>query len=76
MFDKSPTFKIIDYICCMALVKFIFCLSTAMIGYKIHGSLFWSIINFFFAPISWIKWLICQEVNMTIIKETFSFISK
>lgn len=44
-----------------------------MIGYRINHSLFWAIIDFFFAPIAWIKWFICEEVNITIIKETFSF---
>ena len=47
--------------------------ATSMIGYRIHGSIFWSIVDFFFMPIAWIKWFICQEVNMTIIKETFAF---
>lgn len=48
-------------------------IATAMIGYTIHNSIFWSIVDFFFMPIAWIKWMICQEVNMTIIKETFAF---
>lgn len=51
----------------------IFCLCTAMIGYTIHGSLFWSIMDFIFTFFAWAKWLICHEVNMTIIKDTFSF---
>lgn len=49
------------------------CVLTAMVGYHIHHSLFWSIIDFFFMPIAWLKWLICQEVNMTVIRATFSF---
>lgn len=49
---------------------------TAMIGYHIHSSIFWSIVDWLFAPIVWIKWLICQDVNMTIIRETFSFFFK
>lgn len=48
----------------------------AMIGYHIHGSVFWSIMDFVFWPWCIIKWLIFQEVNMTIIKETFSFFFK
>jgi len=51
----------------------ILAIATAMIGYTIHNSIFWSIVDFFFMPIAWIKWMICQEVNMTIIKETFAF---
>jgi hypothetical protein len=48
-------------------------IATAIIGYNIHGSIFWAIVDFLFAPIAWIKWLICQEVNLTIIRESFSF---
>ena len=51
----------------------IFTLPTAMIGYHIHGSVFWAIIDFIFWPLAWAKWLILQQVNLTIIKETFSF---
>jgi len=55
------------------VLYFIFAIATAMIGHAIHHSLFWSIVDFFFAPFAWAKWLICQEINLTIIKETFSF---
>lgn len=48
-------------------------LLTSMIGYNIHGSLGWAIFDFFFYPIVWIKWLILKEVNLSIIKDTFSF---
>jgi|APCry1669188879_1035177.scaffolds.fasta_scaffold08855_5 hypothetical protein len=51
----------------------IFSLMTAMIGYHIHDSIFWSIIDFIFSPLAWMKWIIFHEVNITIIKETFSF---
>lgn len=46
---------------------------TAIIGHEIHGSIFWSIVNFIFWPFAWLKWLICQEVNMSIIKSAFDF---
>ena len=49
---------------------------TGMIGYQIHNSIFWAIMNFIFWPISWIKWLIYHEVNLSIIKETFSWFLK
>lgn len=52
---------------------FIFATATSMVGYHVHGSVFWSIVDFIFSPVAWAKWLICHEVNMTIIKETFSF---
>jgi len=51
-------------------------LATAMIGYNIHHSLFWAIADFIFWPVAWCKWLICQQVNLSIIKGTFSFFLK
>ena len=51
----------------------IFSVMTSMIGYHIHHSIFWAIVDFIFTPIAWIKWFICQEVTMTIIRDTFSF---
>lgn len=51
----------------------LFCFCTAMIGYQIHNSIFWSIVDFFFTPIAWMKWLICHEVSLTIIKKAFAF---
>lgn len=49
-------------------------LPTAMIGYQIHSSFFWGVVDFVFWPIVWIKWLILHEVSLSIIKETFSFL--
>lgn len=46
---------------------------TAIIGHEIHGSVFWAIVDFFFWPFAWLKWLTLQEVNMTIIKQAFDF---
>jgi hypothetical protein len=54
----------------------ILALLTAMVGYTIHGSLFWSIIDFIFAPLVWLKWLICHDVNLSIIKQTFTWFFK
>lgn len=51
-------------------------LPTAMIGYTIHNSIGWAIMDFLFTPIVWCKWLIYQEVNMSIIKQTFDFFLK
>ncbi len=58
------------------LLSFIFCICTAMVGYKIHGSGFWAVVDFIFAPFAWAKWLIMQQVNMSIIRDTFSFFLK
>ena len=54
----------------------VFSIITAMIGYTIHGSIFWSIMDFLFTPIAWIKWLAFHEVTLSIIKETFSWFFK
>ena len=55
------------------LIWLLFDIAIAMIGYTIHSSLFWAIMDFIFSPIACIKWLIMHEVNLTIIKQTFSF---
>jgi hypothetical protein len=58
---------------------FIFCTLTGIIGYTVNvnlGSsipLFWAFMDFLFSPFAWAKWLICQDVNLTIIKESFNF---
>ena len=49
---------------------------TAMIGHIIHGSIFWTIIDFIFPIFAWIKWIIMKEVSMKIIREIFSFFLK
>lgn len=51
----------------------LFSIATAMVGYNIHGNVFYSIADFIFTPIAWIWWLIGQDVNMTVIRDTFSF---
>lgn len=55
------------------LIYLVICLCTAKIGETIHGSIFWAFVDFFFAPLAWCKWLIWEEVNLTIIKESFKF---
>jgi len=51
-------------------------LCTAIIGHQIHSSVFWAIVDFFFWPFAWIKWIICQEVTMTIITKAFAWFFK
>jgi hypothetical protein len=52
---------------------------TSMLAYPINVAngawfpRFWCVVDFFFWPFAWIKWLVFQEINMTLIKETFSF---
>jgi hypothetical protein len=55
------------------LMHLILGILTAMIGKTIHGSTGWAILDFFFFPFAWIKWLICHEVTLTIIKKTFTW---
>lgn len=56
-----------------SLLYTIISICTAMIGYTIHGSLFWSIVDFIFTPLVWIKWIICKEVTLSIITKTFEW---
>lgn len=51
----------------------VFAFCTSIIGHKIHGSLFWAIMDFFFYPFAWFKWIICQQVNVSIIKSAFGW---
>lgn len=61
----------------ISLPNIIFALPTAIIGYTINqGSVFWSIIDFIFWPLAWLKWVICQEVTLTIIKHSFDWFFK
>jgi hypothetical protein len=59
-----------------SLVWALFGIATAIIGYHIHHSILWAIVDWMFSPIAWLKWMICQEVSITIIKEAFSFFLK
>jgi NhaP-type Na+/H+ or K+/H+ antiporter len=58
------------------LLYLAFCLGTAVIGHHIHGSGFWAVVNFLFAPLSWLYWLVTQQVSLTIIHDSFSFFLK
>jgi hypothetical protein len=57
----------------MKLIYFFFSIAVAMVGYTIHGSVFWSVVDFFFPLFASAKWLIYEEVTLEIIKETFAF---
>jgi len=58
------------------LIYLILCIMTAMIDYHLYHSIFLAILAFFFAPIVWIYWLITQQINISIIKDTFTFFLK
>ena len=57
----------------MKLLYTFFSICTALIGYTIHGSIFWSVMDFFFVPFVWIKWFIYHEVTISIIRQTFNW---
>jgi L-lactate permease len=45
-----------------------------MIGYKLNNdSFFWGIVDGLFYPIALIKWIVCDELTLTLIKQTFPF---
>jgi hypothetical protein len=56
-----------------SLLNIFIAITIAMIGHTIHGSLFWSIVDFFFWPLALIKWLICHELTLKIIEKTFQW---
>lgn len=62
-----------------AIIYSIFCIAVAMVGYNINVAansnwpLFWSIMDYIFTPITIAKWMICQQLNISIIKHTFAF---
>jgi len=51
-------------------------LATAVVGMQIHHRVFWAIVDFFFAPLVWLKWLIYHEVSISIITKAFEFFFK
>jgi hypothetical protein len=55
------------------IIYIIVCTGTAMVGYSIHHSVGWAIIDWLFWPVAWVKWLVCHEVSLSLIKSTFSF---
>lgn len=56
---------------------FICAVCTAIIGYTINnGSIFWTIIDYMFWPVAIIKWLICHQLCMSVVKDAFSFFMK
>jgi hypothetical protein len=57
----------------MRILWIIFNLAIAMIGFEIHSSYFWSVIDFMFSPIALAKFLICHELTLTVCKHAFSF---
>ena len=57
------------------LVYILYSVAAAMVGYQIHHSIFWSIVDFVFPIFATAKWLICHQVTASVIKATFSFLA-
>jgi len=49
----------------------LFALLTAIVGYHIHNSIFWSIVDYIFCPFVIGKWFVYHEITLSIIKSTF-----
>lgn len=54
-------------------IHVLFGILTAMVGYHIHYSVFWTIIDFLFWPIAIIKWVIFHEITLRVLKDTFGW---
>lgn len=52
---------------------FIFCVLVSIIGYNIHHSIFWAIMDFMFSPLALAKWLILHQITLAIIKASFAW---
>ena len=50
---------------------FVFCVCTTMIGQTINDNICLAIIDGIFAPLTWVKWFLCEDVTMSIIAETW-----
>lgn len=57
----------------MKVFYVIFAAATSMVGYHMHNSILWAIVDWILWPFAWVKWLLFHEVTLNIIKETFSF---
>lgn len=52
----------------------IFGVLVAMVCYQMHHDILLAIIYLIFWPIPLIKWLICKQLTLTLIKATFGFL--
>ena len=48
-------------------------LFTSIIGYEIHQSVFYGIMNLLFWPFTWAYWLLTKGVSISLIKQAFEF---
>lgn len=48
--------------------------TTGMVAWTINHSVLWALLDALFFPVAWAKWLICHDVNMTVLHRTFDFL--
>jgi hypothetical protein len=54
--------------------SWVFAYIVGVLGYNLNNnSLFWGIIDGLFYPIVLIKWLICEELTLSLVKQSFPF---
>lgn len=59
-----------------SLLLTLFSVFTAIIGVELHTLNIWTVIDFIFAPIVFIYWLLTHQVTIQIIKDSFDFLYK
>jgi len=47
---------------------------TAMVGFTIHGSIFWACMDFIFWPVALCYWLVTHQLTASVVKITFAFL--
>ena len=55
------------------LVHTLLVVLTGMVAWTITDSIIWTLLDALFFPVAWAKWLICHDVNMTVLHRTFDF---
>jgi hypothetical protein len=57
-------------------IQLALCVFTGIVGYTINNeSYLWAILNGLFWEITWLKWLICRDVTIPLIKQAFEFMN-
>lgn len=51
----------------------VFDIAVSMVGYTIHHSIFWSIVDFIFSPVAVVWWLLTHQLTLTVLKTTFAW---
>jgi hypothetical protein len=52
-------------------LQIVMAIAAAMVSYNLYEDLFLAIICFFFWPFAFIKWLICREISLSVLRNTF-----